>query len=85
MVEGEKAQVRRDLATLNLRDLPGQVRCEGVGSPRIARDRDAVEVGGGGGGGGMQGREESRFLSSEPWSPGVRNEHEMLGFHVNRF
>lgn len=24
-------------------------------------------------------------LSSEPWSPGQKNEHEILGFHLHRF
>lgn len=33
----------------------------------------------------QQKEETGMFLSSEPWSPGQRNEHEMLRFHLNRF
>ncbi|KAK1259796.1 hypothetical protein QJS04_geneDACA010245 [Acorus gramineus] len=33
----------------------------------------------------QEGREDTVFSPTEPWSPGIRNEHEMLGFHLHRF
>ena len=33
----------------------------------------------------QRGREEPRIFDAEPWGQGVRNEHEMLNFHLHRF
>ncbi|CAA6659148.1 unnamed protein product [Spirodela intermedia] len=69
--EGGNLQARRDSPPLDLRS--------------FLRHQDAAGGRGGGAGPSRGGAKESRPFESQPWSPGARNERQLLGFHVHGF